>query len=790
MDDSSSGPPKKRQREALGSDALTTDAAAVGAASDVANLANGHEGSPTAALAATPAPAPPPPAAAARASSSMDGAAPSAGEGSGRAGGLNGGGDDGGGGRIQQPCDGPVQDARMHAVSASHSEQLGLGHHSAMNEVSTKRISAPTGLGLGSGLGLPPRSGTGPGLRRSSGGLPAVGIGGFNAINGSVPPSPGAWAPSDDRAARASRDNTNNSASKANRAANRSSVGQDAAQHGAAAADSGGHGGQGSPGKPGGGSGSRKQAAVASPFATPGAAPSGIQLPGLAQQLARARSEAALERNAATGGGGGGDSVRKRSSDDAAAQQVQTSTRIASGASMSGELPPGAPSRGVGARQPADARPATSEDLQAQLGGQAAAAGITGDQLQAALELAARMPLRAITVPDSDAAANSAGGSSGKDTAANEALDSLLAALAEVTHGRGLAGQAAGRRPLLRRLQAAALAAASDALAQWEAVQAHARAAKRGWAAASSLDDLATQRRRLLKHMLRLPAEEAGEELLEALEGVRANVAAALRAAAGRDVAAAAARAAAGRLLSAGVGGVTGPQLAPGGSTEAAADRDLNRLYTLLRLLQYLELNLEAAVGATGSSGLLSEAQLPATRSARIASRRLSKALEELPQALQIAIRTAPQEPPSQPPVLRDAERQSSTPSPSPSPRPRAQPEEPLPQLPLPQLPAAAPPGRMLQASSKSADTRSSTEQQAAKVRRSGPGAWLSLEAGLAGGDAPQSLSWQHQASFAAGGGQQLPACMAPPPPPGLFQGAFFPPGLSGLTAAQLQQLQ
>lgn len=36
-------------------------------------------------------------------------------------------------------------------------------------------------------------------------------------------------------------------------------------------------------------------------------------------------------------------------------------------------------------------------------------------------------------------------------------------------------------------------------------------------------------------------------------------------------------------------GGVTGPQLAPGGSTEAAADRDLNRLYTLLRLLQSLE---------------------------------------------------------------------------------------------------------------------------------------------------------------------------------------------------------
>ena len=36
-------------------------------------------------------------------------------------------------------------------------------------------------------------------------------------------------------------------------------------------------------------------------------------------------------------------------------------------------------------------------------------------------------------------------------------------------------------------------------------------------------------------------------------------------------------------------GGVTGPQLAPGGATEAAADRDLNRLYTLLRVLQGLE---------------------------------------------------------------------------------------------------------------------------------------------------------------------------------------------------------
>ena len=52
----------------------------------------------------------------------------------------------------------------------------------------------------------------------------------------------------------------------------------------------------------------------------------------------------------------------------------------------------------------------------------------------------------------------------------------------------------------------------------------------------------------------RLPAEEAGEELLSAFESVRQNVAASLRAAAGRDAAAAAARAAAGRLLAAGVG--------------------------------------------------------------------------------------------------------------------------------------------------------------------------------------------------------------------------------------------
>jgi len=34
---------------------------------------------------------------------------------------------------------------------------------------------------------------------------------------------------------------------------------------------------------------------------------------------------------------------------------------------------------------------------------------------------------------------------------------------------------------------------------------------------------------------------------------------------------------------------VTGARLAPGGATEAAADRDLNRLYTLLRLLLALE---------------------------------------------------------------------------------------------------------------------------------------------------------------------------------------------------------
>lgn len=35
-----------------------------------------------------------------------------------------------------------------------------------------------------------------------------------------------------------------------------------------------------------------------------------------------------------------------------------------------------------------------------------------------------------------------------------------------------------------------------------------------------------------------------------------------------------------------------------------------------------------------------------------------------------------------------------------------------------------------------------SAEQQAAKARRPGPGAWLSFEAAS---DAPQPLAWQHQ---------------------------------------------
>lgn len=46
------------------------------------------------------------------------------------------------------------------------------------------------------------------------------------------------------------------------------------------------------------------------------------------------------------------------------------------------------------------------------------------------------------------------------------------------------------------------------------------------------------------------------------------------------------------------------------------------------------------------------------------------------------------------------------------------------------------------------------------------------------------------QASFAAGNGRQLPASMAPPPPPAGFQSAPFQSGHSGLTPAQLQQLQ
>lgn len=39
--------------------------------------------------------------------------------------------------------------------------------------------------------------------------------------------------------------------------------------------------------------------------------------------------------------------------------------------------------------------------------------------------------------------------------------------------------------------------------AQWEAMRAHTRAARRGWAAVGGLDTLATHRRKLLKHMLR-----------------------------------------------------------------------------------------------------------------------------------------------------------------------------------------------------------------------------------------------------------------------------------------------
>lgn len=118
-----------------------------------------------------------------------------------------------------------------------------------------------------------------------------------------------------------------------------------------------------------------------------------------------------------------------------------------------------------------------------QLGEEAAANGITGDQLQAALELAARVPLRSISVAESDGDAVVPGGGSGRDAngsrdaaagrdktlGAQEALDTLLAALLQVAAPRGpLGGEAAGaqRGALLRRLQAAALAAASDALAQ------------------------------------------------------------------------------------------------------------------------------------------------------------------------------------------------------------------------------------------------------------------------------------------------------------------------------------
>lgn len=63
--------------------------------------------------------------------------------------------------------------------------------------------SLPSGLGLGSGIGLPPRaaaSATSGSLRRGSIGLPAIGIGGFNVTSG-PPNSPGAWVHHDARAA-------------------------------------------------------------------------------------------------------------------------------------------------------------------------------------------------------------------------------------------------------------------------------------------------------------------------------------------------------------------------------------------------------------------------------------------------------------------------------------------------------------------------------------------------------------------------------------------------------------
>lgn len=86
-----------------------------------------------------------------------------------------------------------------------------------------------------------------------------------------------------------------------------------------------------------------------------------------------------------------------------------------------------------------------------QLKSEAAAAGIGGDQLQAALELADCVPLRAFELPDGGKSGAGGNGAYSNGSSHGSGLpDSLLAALTEVAAGIAAAQDAVGElRPPL-----------------------------------------------------------------------------------------------------------------------------------------------------------------------------------------------------------------------------------------------------------------------------------------------------------------------------------------------------
>ncbi|KAK9809907.1 hypothetical protein WJX72_001397 [[Myrmecia] bisecta] len=130
----------------------------------------------------------------------------------------------------------------------------------------------------------------------------------------------------------------------------------------------------------------------------------------------------------------------------------------------------------------------------------------------------------------------------------------------------------------------------TDAVSQLDVVRQQHKAMHDTWEATVRIESISQQRKSYLKSMLRLPADEVGEDLLELFEKLRVNIAGGMDASAQRQQAAADARAMRSRLLLAaypGLGSATYASSADG-DLDTVVEREILRLYTLLRVMQNL----------------------------------------------------------------------------------------------------------------------------------------------------------------------------------------------------------